>query len=402
MRVSSQVIINLTRVGTNDGGSQAACSFLQELAILGDTKNYKVIAFRETSAGILAKKLGYDCILIGRNIYERICLDFFCRKYFQKGQLCFTFFGVPWLRSKNYLVNVSGAADSNLYYPNLPFWKYYSYVIQLKKFLKDRARMFGYSRADHWVFETDALAKRAIDLAGYPESCVSVVKMSASTFVSPAKVDQRLKEEYNNRIGDGFSLLFLCGSNPNKRIIYVGPAIANVKANRMTESPVKVVTTLEPNTVYFRKIEKEFKDMGISDTWVNLGPIPFDHVSSLIDSCNVMCLFSVLESFSSNFTEAWMMKKPLLVSDVDWARSACGEAAIYVEPTNTAQISEAIVRLMQSSFQSELLSRYDSQLEKYPTAQERCSQYLEVLEKARIYGSIPMKKRKGIVKYECK
>ena len=119
MHRSEKIIINLTRIGFNDGGSQNACSFIQELSNQGDLSDYFVVAFKDTNTGRLAQKLGFDNILINRNIRERVYWDFFCRKYFAKGQLCFTFFGSPWFRSQGYLINLTGVADSNLYYPEI-------------------------------------------------------------------------------------------------------------------------------------------------------------------------------------------------------------------------------------------------------------------------------------------
>ena len=270
---SSQDIINLTRIGTKDGGSQTACSFLQELSEQGNLEDYCVVAFKDTDAGGLAKKLGFDNMLIGRNIRERVYLDLFCRKFFRKGQLCFTFHGVPWYRSRDYLINISGTADSNLYYPEIPFWRYCSIPQQAMMYVKDRGRMYGYSMADYWVFETDTLAQRAIDLAGYPKERVAIVKMSTSTFVSPDKAVKAVKDEFKRQIGDGFSLLFMAGANPNKRIANVVPAIAEIRAKRKTNIPVRVVTTLDPDSVYYRVLQREFQRFGVTDAWVNLGQV---------------------------------------------------------------------------------------------------------------------------------
>jgi hypothetical protein len=338
MTVSNQIIINLTRIGLTDGGAQNACSLIQELS-KNDMSKYCVVAFKNTNVGRLVEKLGFNSILIQRDIRERVLLDLFCRKYFKKGQVCFTFFGSPWFSSQGYLINISGVADSNLYYPEIDFWKYCSKFQKIKRYIKDRGRMWGYSWADYWIFETDILAKRAIDLTFYPENRIGIVKMAASTFVTFDKVNENTKEKFKKQIGNCFSLLFLAGANPNKRIINIAPAIAKIKNEKLINRPVKVITTLDPASSYYSQIRTKFAELGISDNWVNLGPVPFNEVPSLIDACDVICLFSVLESFSNNCTEAWAMKKPLLVADTDWAHSSCGKAAMYIVPEDSSQIT---------------------------------------------------------------
>lgn len=401
MSRSTQDIINLTRIGMRDGGSQTACSFLQQLSEQASPKDYIVVAFNNSDAGRLSAALGFDNIMIHRNVRERARFDMCCRRFFGKGQLCFTFHGVPWCRAKDYLLNVSGVADSNLYYPEIPFWKHLSVRGQALKYLKDRGRMLGYSRADYWIFETEVLARRAIDLAGYPQNRVATVKMSTSTFVSPEKVTSEVRDHFKQRIGDGFSLLFMAGANPNKRIIHAGNAVADMRTRRITTTPVKIVTTLDPRSDYYRMIQQEFSRLQVEDAWVNLGQVAFDQIPSLIDACDVICLFSVLESFSSNFTEAWAMRKPLLVSDLDWARSACGKAAMYVSPENASELADAIVLLMRPSVQARLLKEYTSHFNTYPTAQERCRQYLDCIETARRLGNISRKDSSRIKRFTC-
>jgi len=394
-----QIIINLTRIGFNDGGSQNACSFIQELSEQGDLSDYCVVAFKNSNTGRLAEKLGFHNILINRNILERISWDFFCRKYFEKGQVCFTFFGSPWFSSQGYLINISGVADSNLYYPEISFWKHCNIPERVKKYIKDRGRMNGYSWADYWVFETDILAQRAIDLANYPENRVGVVKMAASTFVTPERIKRAISEKFRKQMGDCFSLLFLAGANPNKRIINIAPVIAKIKSEKLIYTPIKVVTTLDSASNYCSKIRREFRRLGIESNWINLGPVSYEKIPSLIDACDVVCLFSVLESFSNNCIEAWSMKKPLLITDADWARSACGKAAVYVSPTNVSQVADAVIQLTQPSVQTELLKHYDEHFSTYPTTQEKCKQYLNCIKTAKNLGCVSRENHKAIKKH---
>jgi glycosyltransferase involved in cell wall biosynthesis len=169
----------------------------------------------------------------------------------------------------------------------------------------------------------------------------------------------------------------------------------------MTDAPLKVVTTLDPRSGYYHALRREFQRLHVDDAWVNIGPLAHADVPSLIQACDVVCLFSVLESFSSNFTEAWAMKKPLLVSDADWARSACGKAAMYVSPTDVSRLADALIRLTRPAVQAELLKQYGRHFRAYPTAEGRCRQYLECMETARRLGCISTAESKSLRQFRC-
>lgn len=389
-------IINLTRLGSDDGGAQTAASFLQRLAERRDPKNYCVVSVAGTRVGDLCAELGFGGFQIGDRIQDKARLDLSCRRFFERGQLCFTFHGVPWLRSQGYLTNLCGAADSNLYYPEIDFWRHAKTTARVRKALKDRARMYGYSRSDYWVFETETLADRAVALANYPADRVAVVKMSASAFVSPEKVEAATRERFRRQIGDGMALLFMAGPNPNKRIHCVVPALARRHRESPKAGAIKVVTTLPTASAYYHELERAFRAAGLRDHWVNLGPVAYHDIPSRIDSCDVVCLFSVLESFSSNITEAWAMQKPLLASNVDWARAACGDAALYVAPDDPASVSDALAALADPETSKRLLDRSASQFQRYPSPEDRCEQFLECMETARHLG--PLTKRTAVRK----
>ncbi|HEX4854376.1 glycosyltransferase [Arenimonas sp.] len=54
---------------------------------------------------------------------------------------------------------------------------------------------------------------------------------------------------------------------------------------------------------------------------------------------------SLLESLSSAHIEAMAFGKPILASDLPYARELCGDAALYVDPTNPNQLSEGMLAI---------------------------------------------------------
>ena len=61
---------------------------------------------------------------------------------------------------------------------------------------------------------------------------------------------------------------------------------------------------------------------------------------------DAMLLPTMLECFSASYPEAMVMKKPVLTSDLSFARSICGNAAIYFNPFDPADIADKIIGLV--------------------------------------------------------
>jgi len=395
-----KTLLNFTRQGAG-GGVQNALSFLTTLATIDDTDNYIVFVRKSSPIAAAAKASRFTCRELTSR--DRFLIDFStrCRREFTCGQVCFTFFGPPWIASKGYLLNVCGVAYSNLYYPEIEFWKHYKGICRLRRELTDRLRLWSLSRADYWIFETEVLAQRALQYAKYPEKRVGVVSMTASSLVSPENVQPDSASIFNHRIPAGFRFLFLAGPAPNKQI-HTLAAIAK-ELRTLTDLRFIVVTTLAEDSPYYKIVAKAFSHYRTEECWYNIGPCPYDKVASLIDSCQAMCTFSILESFSNNFVEAWIMNKPLLVCDTDWGRASAGDAAIYVEPNNPAKAARAMLRIMNDNqFYAHVTKQGTIRLSQYPTAIEKCKDYLDQINNARRLGILPREYRKTIQKWRCR
>jgi hypothetical protein len=245
----TKIILNFTRVAQG-GGVQNSLSFIENLKKIDELAKYVLIARKKSIILDKALEEGYDSI--GVNEYK---MDFFCRKHFSREQVCFTFFGPPWLTSVDYLINVCGVAYSNLFYPEIDFWKGFSGAEKVKRNLKDFLRFFNLRFSDFWIFETESLAQRANFIAGFPEDRVGVVRMSPSSLVSPEKIKETWASEFEDYLTPGsFRLLFLASDNPNKRIIKIAPILKKILEEFNPNISIEVVTTLNLDCEYFKKI----------------------------------------------------------------------------------------------------------------------------------------------------
>ena len=393
---SMKRILNFLGIGRG-GGLQNSMSFLDTLAVKPEAKSQCVALVRRGHPLHEAcRRCDIDHLTFSAAPATRPLLGVACRKHFDRGQTCFTIFGPVLLGTSGYFFNVNGCAYSNLFYPEIPFWHSgRSWLsLQLKQGI-DILRQHWTTRADYWIFETEALRRRAIELCGFPESRVAVVRMAASNLVSPEKVDDEQSQVLERRLPEGFRFLFLAGAHPNKRIDRL-PAIAS-ELRKRGETNFVFVTTMPERDPYANAVVAAFRERGLDQHLHNVGPVPPADVSTLIHCVDAMCTFSRLESFSNNFVEAWRMRRPLVVTDGDWSRDSCGDAAFYLDPANAVESAEGMARLMnRSDLRERLVAQGDTQLAMYPTAAEKLDRYFQCLEEAEILGPCTPRERARI------
>ena len=85
------------------------------------------------------------------------------------------------------------------------------------------------------------------------------------------------------------------------------------------------------------------------DNLLNVGPIPQTELAGYYQHSDALILPTLLESFSGTYLEAMHFRRPILTSDLDFARDVCGPAAEYFDPLDPKSIHDAILRLKTSA-----------------------------------------------------
>jgi len=389
-----RIVLNLLRL--NDGGGrQNALSFV---AALGKDKENKsrcvALVTHGTPLHKACNSIDMETIVVPDNS-AYLLYEYFYGRQLLKGQLCFGIFGFPLPMSVGRAVNVSGCALSNLFYPEIDFWKYLPRVKYHYKQLKDYYRRTRVAQADFWIFETETLRERAISICDFPEERVEVVPMAPSELVSSERVNMEDFNIFKKLMPDKFKILFLNGAHPNKRM-HLLPSLARSLVSR-DQKDFCFITTMPDQDKYSKYVFNQMKDSNLEKHIVNVGPVKATQVASLIAAIDTMCTFSLLESFSNNFVEAWKMKKPLIATDADWACHSCGKGACYVDPTAPEKAAEVIDDLIRNDkLRGQLIKYGGLELAKYPNAKQKNALYFECIEKAICLGKCPNDERNKI------
>lgn len=85
--------------------------------------------------------------------------------------------------------------------------------------------------------------------------------------------------------------------------------------------------------------------LGLEDRVVNLGQVPFDALPSIYGEADLVFLPTLLESHSGSYLEALRYGVPIVTSDKDFAREACGDGALYIDPLDAAAAARTFAGL---------------------------------------------------------
>jgi glycosyltransferase involved in cell wall biosynthesis len=121
---------------------------------------------------------------------------------------------------------------------------------------------------------------------------------------------------------------------------------------------VLVFITLTPDQhPNAKKLLSEISRLGLEENIINLGHIPYEEIGGYYRNSDALFMPSLLESFSTTYVEAMAAGLPILTSDLDFARGACGEAANYFDPFSAESVKNAILAFRSNEARQQKLSQ---------------------------------------------
>lgn len=253
-------------------------------------------------------------------------------------------------------------------YPESALFKMMPLGKRLKWKLKGKVIYYYFKRdADAYVVQTDDVNQRLSKWINNSKNIYTVTNTCSQHYFKPEKALAQLPDKSEQE----FRLLTLSAYYLHKNLEIIKPLIAILK--KEGKSNIKFVTTLPQKTFeqIFNAVERE--------SIYNVGPVPMNKCPSLYQECDAMFLPTLLECFSASYPEAMAMKKPILTSDLGFARTICGEAAIYFDPLNAKDIAEKIIVLYENQeLQQTLIEKGTQRLSVFDTPKTRAQKYLEI------------------------
>lgn len=216
-----------------------------------------------------------------------------------------------------------------------------------------------------WV-ETEAAAQKLASALRIAPVSIKVVPNTASRHFREAVVQDT--DVPGDK--DWFDLLTFYAAHPNKNLDLIARLLPLVAG-----TDVRFLVTLPEDR--FRAI---FKEQAGSPHLRNLGIIDPARGPEVYRQADAVFLPSLLETFSATYPEAMAMGKPILASDRPFARSICGEAALYFDPLDVRDALRCILQLREDQqLREELAARGKAVFSSMSTPAQRAERIVAIL-----------------------
>jgi len=245
---------------------------------------------------------------------------------------------------------------------------------KLTKLLSSVIKAVELRRADRWIVEAENARQGLARRIGIPLNKIDVVPNTCSTRF----VDASIPDAVWPRKGQLIRLLYVAAYYPHKNIEFL-PSVAATLRRRMPDYRFQFVITVPASeTDGLRRVEAAIDRNSVRPMFKNEGRVSIEALPALYATCDICIVPSLLETFSASYPEAMAAGRPIATSDLDFARSVCGDAALYFHPENPDSAAEAICELLSSRKLWNLcIKRGRKRLKAFPRASERYQHYVD-------------------------
>lgn len=261
-------------------------------------------------------------------------------------------------------------------YPDSPFFKKLPLKSRLFWNLKGKLIRYYYKRdGNYFVVQTDDVNRRLRKWLN-----TDAVETVSNTFSSQYEHPVSEPLSFLLPSADGnFRFLVFSSYYAHKNFEILNPLAKLAKENSIED--LRFILTL-PEADYHRVIFPENREI-----IQNIGVISPEKGPQLYRECDTYFQPSLLECFSAGYAEAMQMEKPILTSDLSFARTVCKEAALYFNPLDAGDAFKKLLQIKEDeNLRNRLVEEGKRVKGKLNNAAERAEEYLEICKRLMLQG----------------
>lgn len=263
--------------------------------------------------------------------------------------------------------HISGFAMSHLVLGNSPYFSLLHGVVKIKSLLKNKMLDMYFRRStDEFYTEnpyiSDLLAKK------WPSKTVYTI----TNYYNQVFDNPRAWKHVNLPKFDGTTLLCVSANYQHKNL-GIARKIACYLRERYPLFRFRFVFTLSSNQY---NVSDDLKEH-----FAFIGKVDVSECPSLYEQADIIFQPSLLECFTATYPESMRMKRPIITTDLEFARGLCGNAALYYSPLSAEQAAECIYRLSNDdNLKSQLVDAGQKQLAYFDNYSERAEKIISLCE----------------------
>lgn len=275
----------------------------------------------------------------------------------------FSIFGPNYWKPK--APHLVGFAQGYYLYSELPFFKMLNFTSRIKLLLLSKYHRFILrNHADNYVVETDDVKLRLEQYLNISQDRTFVATNTYSGYFVNPEIQTHLRRT------KPFKLLTVAYPYQHKNLTVFKDVSDILNGKEIT----CVFHITVPDSYY------ETNFIGYESTIINLGSVKNEDCPNLYSYCDAMILPSLVECFSASYPESMKMKRPILTSDYSFAKSVCGDAALYFNALDPDDIANKVKTLLNDAqLYDKLVTSGTQRLDCFLSPRERCNKYINLL-----------------------
>lgn len=357
------------------GGIQVASSFLNDLNNgIPNEVDYHIILSPQINEQI-------DKSIFKKNFQFYILEKKYYKNFIKRGNelkklenqimpdVNFTVFGPSYYKSS--VPKIVGYAIPHYIYTDSPFFKQISLKEKLKLFIEKNLKLYFFKKnSDYLVFETkDALSRFATKYNFNASKCFVAHNTLNEIFTKPNNWN-----DIKLNIKGDIKILCLTSNYKHKNISIIPKIIDELIEGNKTQN-FKFVITLQKQETNFEEKYNQFIEY--------VGKVNHNNLPSLYNQIDIVFISSLLEVFSATYLEAMFMKKPIVTTNLSFAKDICQEAALYYSAIDFKDATNKIEEVIYNNqLKEDLIQKGLENLKRFGSSLDRTNTYLNIINKA--------------------
>jgi glycosyltransferase involved in cell wall biosynthesis len=380
-RQTTTILLNATTINKG-GGIQAAVSVIRQ--IIDEFQNKGDIRWIFSVSGEVRDELaGFGCSLRegidlcleqspAKNRLSRIAMREFANRH---ADLVFTFFGPAYVAFN--VPHLCGVADGWVTHSDrLAYSTFPTFAEKLTKLLTCAYKGLWFRRADYWIVEQEIARGGLIHRLRLPADNIYIISNNCGQAYIEASPAPRIKP-----LQSTIRVLTFATDVPNKCLDLI-PQIADLLVRKYHIDNVQFVVTVPEQEYPETAIAKSAIALNVQRYLCNAGYVALKDGPPLYESCDIVLMPSVLETFSATYPESMRMGLPIVTSDLEFARSICLDAAAYFKPRDPASAAAKLAALIgDGDARAKLVAAGFNRAASFPSPREKYRQYRSVIDR---------------------
>lgn len=305
-------------------------------------------------------------LLTGRNAFLDKLVDT------EKIDIVFTIFAPMKWRPR--VPHFAGFAISHLLMPESPYFKNMSFRQRISWKVTLMVWKFIFSRTDNFYTENPLITRRLSKLFPRKKIC-TITNCYNQVFDFPEKQKYHELPHF-----DGWQFLNVGSASPHKNLAI------SIEVARILKTDFKEQLQ-ESGKASFRFVftiyDAEFPRIpdDLKDCFLFIGRVDISEVPSLYQQSDVLFQPTLLECFTAVYPEAMRMQKPIITTDLEFAKGLCGEAALYYSAMDPYSAAESIIQVISNpAVRQGLVDRGVYELKKFDDYKTRSKKIIALCE----------------------